>query len=343
MTPKRIGLVGFDQCRALHLAGAADALAAAFLDDGFGGRLPCYELCTIGVTLEPFCGDSGMVFTPQESLETAPPLDTIIIAGGAGLQDLKLRERIAKWVVARVNNTRRIATVCTGIYAVAPTGLLDNRHVTTHWRSGRDVSQQFPKLKVNHKRLLIKDGLFYTSTGLSAGINLSLALIEEDYGPYVARAISQDLVMYSAGREPGGDHSGRIDLNSDPIHRFGQLVGWIASNLHADLSVEVLARRACMCPNHFSRAFKSVFGTPPSEFVENLRLNEAKRRLAARHKTLRSVGEAVGFTSPQAFQRAFKRRFGVRPSSYLEVGNTALAVSSCKAPRPEEPVAVRLS
>jgi transcriptional regulator GlxA family with amidase domain len=336
MTPKRIGLIGFDQCTALHLAGPADALAAAFLDDGFGGRLPCYELCTIGVTLEPFCGDSGMVFTPQKSLETAPPLDTIIIAGGVGLQDLKLRERIAKWVGKRAKDTRRIATVCTGIYAVAPTGLLDGRQVTTHWRSARDVSQRFPKLKVNHKRLLIKDGPFYTSTGLSAGINLSLALIEEDYGPYVARAVSQDLLMYSAGREPAGDNTAKIDLNSDPIHRFGQVVGWIASNLQADLSVEVLARRACMCPNHFSRAFKSVFGSRPSEFVENLRLNEAKRRLGARHKTLRSVGESVGFTSPQAFQRAFKRRFGVRPSSYLEVSNLVLPVSSYKAPRVEE-------
>jgi transcriptional regulator GlxA family with amidase domain len=145
-------------------------------------------------------------------------------------------------------------------------------------------------------------------------MNLALALIEEDYGPHLARAVADETRIIAPAETP----TVNLDTPPRPIDRFGELVGWVMRNLDSDLSVEVLARRACMSKDTFSRAFKSVFGVPPSEFVENLRLNEARRRLAAPHRTLQTVAASVGFSSPDKFSSAFERRFGVRPHRFLE-------------------------
>ena len=313
MKVKRIGILGLDGVAALHLAGTVDALLAAALDDGYGGRLPCYQVYSIGLTSAPFQTESGMMFMPQETLQTAPELDTIIVPGGRACHDAQASAEVAAWLLGRMHQTRRIAAVCTGVYPVAATGLLDGREVTIHWRFASDLARRFPAVRVNHKKSLIKDGPFYSSTGLTAGITLALALIEEDYGPHVARAVARELTFQPQAAAAATPQP----VPSQPIDRFGDLVSWMVRNLHADLSVEALARRACMSQDHFSRAFKSVFGAPPSEFVENLRLNEAKRRLVTPGKTLNSVAASVGFTRPAAFSNAFKRRFGVRPSSLV--------------------------
>jgi transcriptional regulator GlxA family with amidase domain len=319
ITPKRIGVVGFDNVTASHLTAPADAFMSATLDTGYGGRVRCYEVCIIGLTGEPFRAESGITFTPQRTLETAPEFDTIIIPGGTGLRQPTVNSQVCDWIVSRAASTRRIAAICTGIYGLAPTALLDGREVTTHWRFAGDLSRRFPRLRIHHKRQLMRDGQFYTSTGLTAGIDLSLMLIEEDFGPQVALSVRQELVTYLA---PAPAHtvsaSAEQRASSEPTHRFAELAAWILGNLHEDLSVEALARRACICPRHFSRAFKSVFGVAPAAFVENLRLNEARRRLLIRRKTLDSVGASVGFTDAQAFRRAFERRFGKSPSRLLK-------------------------
>lgn len=322
MTPKRIGFLGFNHVIASHLTGPADAFTAAALDDGFGNRLPCYEVCTIGLNADPFSSESGMIFQTQKTLRTAPPLDTIVIPGGPGLRSAEVSQTISDWILKRFATTRRIASICTGIYGLAPTGLLDGRQVTTHWRVATDVARRFPKLRVDYKRLVVKDGPFYTSTGLTAGIDLSLALIEEDYGRQVAIAAAQELVTPLVKRELGDGICEPSSYDSQPTDRFGELVAWIIRNLNADLSVEILARRACISQRHFSRSFKSVFGTSPSEFVENLRLNEARRRLSTRQKTLKSVATSVGFKNADAFHRAFEKRFGTRPRRFTEATET---------------------
>jgi transcriptional regulator GlxA family with amidase domain len=318
MTPKRIGFLGFERFTTMHLAGPADAFAAAALEDGFSGQIPCYEVCLIGLKDGPFRSESGMIFHPAHTLETAPDLDTIIVPGGSGLRDPKVSPAVSEWILSRTNQTRRIASVCTGIYGLAPTGLLDGREVTTHWRFASDVARRFPKLRVNHKRLLVKDGFFYTSSGLSAGVDLALALVEEDYGPYVAAAVRSELVTYLTRRHANQDPLAPLEFRSQPTDRLGDLVAWMIRHLDGDLSVEALARRACICPSHFVRSFKSVFGVSPTEFVENLRLNEARRRLSKRNKTIHIVGASVGFRNPDAFRRAFERRFGVKPRSLLD-------------------------
>ncbi len=332
MAPKRIGILGFDGVTAIHIAGAADAFGAAALDDGFGGRLAGYDVQTVGISSEPFRTESGMLITPQLSFETADSFDTLVIPGGNGLRDPQIADVIAEWILTHFAETRRVATICTGIFALAPTGLLDGRRVTTHWRYASTVSKRFPKLKVDHKQRLIKDGPFYTSAGLTAAVELSLALVEEDYGPQVAQLLSRDLVMYLAQSDLE-QRGARLTVSDSepgnyPTDRFAELVGWMIRNLQGDLSVEALARRACICPSHFSKAFKSVFGSPPSEFVENLRLNEARRCLKTRRKTLHTVAGSVGFPNPDAFNRAFERRFGVRPSTCLPKARSVAALGS---------------
>jgi len=318
MNPKRIGFLGFEGVAASELVRAADVLAAATLDGGYGSRISCYHVCTIGFTSECFRAESGIAFWPDSTLETVSALDTIVIPGGDGLRRSLVCERIADWVLARVHETRRVAAIGGGIFGVAPTGLLDGREVTTHWRYANDVARCFSNLRVDPRRHLVKDGAFYTSSGAGAAIDLSLALIEEDYGRHIASVVAQEFV--SAPINGNGQHRlhNPLVFDSQPTDRFAKLIPWIMRNLHEDLSVNTLARKACMSPSHFNRAFKSVFGSAPAEFVENLRINEAKRRLAVPKRTLEIIAASVGFSDAQTFRRAFERRLGAKPRSYLK-------------------------
>ena len=350
MNPKRIGFLGFEGVAASELTHAADVLAAAALDGGYGNRISCYEISTIGFAWECFRGESGIVFWPDNTFETASELDTIVVPGGDGLRRSLASETIADWILARVNETRRVVAVGGGIYGVAPTGLLDGREVTTHWRYASDVARSFPNLRVDPRRHLVKDGAFYTSSGPSAAIDLSLALIEEDYGRHVASVVAQEFV--SAPMNGNGQHklTRRLVFDSQPADRFAELIPWIMRNLHENLSINTLARRACMSPSHFNRAFKSVFGSAPGEFVETLRINEAKRRLSVPKRTLETIAASVGFSDAQTFRRAFERRVGAKPRSYLKNSNApsiaAYANGEAALPRlrrmagAQEPVAV---
>ena len=314
MRPRRIGFLGFDGITALDLVGPMEAFAAAVVDNDQRG--PCYEVVTIGARGDRFSAESGLAFRASHTLRTAPTLDTLIIPGGSGLRRSETNAVVAEWIIRHAPRIRRIASVCTGIYGLAPTGLLDGRRVATHWRFVRDVSQRFPKLIVDPKALFLKDGPFYTSAGITAGIDLSLALIEEDNGPSVALSVARELVVYF--KRPGGQeqYSEPLQFQVESTDRFADLVAWASRHLQHDLSVTVLADRAGLCPRHFSRRFKSSFGTTPAAFVESLRLDEARHRLSTGDRAIEAVARSVGFSSADAFRRAFERRFEVTPGSY---------------------------
>ncbi len=350
MNPKLVGFLGFEGVIASDLTRAADVFAGATLDGGYGNRISCYQISVVGVTSACFRAESGIVFWPDSTLETASELDTIIIPGGDGLRRRRVGEKIADWLLARANHTRRVGAIGGGIHGVAPTGLLDGREVTTHWRYASDVARCFPNLRVDPKRHLVRDGAFYTSSGSGAATDLSLALIEEDYGRHVASVVAQEFV--SAPTNGNGSHKLPVPLvfDSQTTDRFAELIPWIMRNLHEDLSVNALARRACMSPSHFNRAFKNVFGSAPGEFVENLRINEAKRRLSVPKRTLETIAASVGFSDAQTFRRAFERRLGAKPRSYLKninatsipsSGNGKPALSRTeRVPDPPEAVAI---
>jgi transcriptional regulator GlxA family with amidase domain len=222
MNPKRIGFLGFEGVAASELTRAVDVFAAATLDGGYGNRISCYQICTVGFGSEYFRAESGIAFRSDSTLETAPELDAIIVPGDGGLRRSLICERIADWILARVNQTRRVAAIGAGIYGVAPTGLLDGREVTTHYRYASDVARCFPNLRVDPRRHLVKDGAFYTSSGPHAAVDLALALIEQDYGRHVALAAAQKFVTPSANGNGQHKLPSPLVFDSQPADRFAE-------------------------------------------------------------------------------------------------------------------------
>lgn len=314
--PLRVGLLGFEGLMALDLVGPIDAFTSASAEGSNGEMVSCYEVVVIGLTGRPFTSESGVVFKPHKTIKTAPPLDTLIIPGGKGLRVPETQKKAADWISSRAPTTRRVATVCTGTFGLAATGLLDGRCVTTHWRQAEELAKRFPELKVDPNALYLKDGKFYTCAGITAGIDLSLALIEEDFGPRVALSVARELVVYL--KRPGGQEqfSEHLQFQTHSSDRFADLAAWIQGHLRQDLSAEALAERAFLSARHFTRRFKEVFGTTPAAFVEDVRLREARERLTMPDQTIESVANSVGFKSGDAFRRAFQRRYGLQPSSY---------------------------
>ena len=201
------------------------------------------------------------------------------------------------------------------MYGLAASGCSTDA-VSTHWRFARDLAQRFPALKVDAGPLFVKDGAFYTSAGITAGIDLSLALIEEDFGPSVALSVARELVVYL--KRPGGQaqYSEPLQFQTQSADRMADIASWIVANLHKDLSVETLATRARLCPRQFTRRFKQAFGTTPAAFIESTRIDEARRRLAGYHGSVERVASSVGFHSDDVFRRTFERRLGITPSAY---------------------------
>jgi len=316
MKPLRVGLIGYDGVQALDIIGPSDAFTIAEIESDNGQRRPCYEVIVIGITNKPFRAESGIYFQPHTTLRNAPTLDTLIIPGGRGARIGQSSSLIAKWISSRAKRIRRIASVCTGVYALAPTGLLDGRRVTTHWRFANDVARRFPKLNVDHDALFLKDGPFYTAGGITASVDLALALIEEDYGPRVALAVARELVVFLKRSGGQKQYSEPLEFQINSTDRFADLASWMVEHMRGDLSLAALAKRVCLSPRHFVRRFKQAFGGTPAAFVENLRLDEARRRLSERTQTIENVASSVGFQSDDVFRRAFQRRFGVKPSSY---------------------------
>jgi transcriptional regulator GlxA family with amidase domain len=316
MRPLRVGLIGYDGVQALDIIGPSDAFSIATAENETGKTRPCYEVIVIGLTGKPFRAESGVVIQPQTSLRNAPALDTVIIPGGRGARIGQPSERIAKWIATRAKRIRRIASVCTGVYALARTGLLDGRKVTTHWRFANELARRFPQLKVDHDSLFLKDGPFYTSGGITASVDLALALIEEDYGPRVALSVARELVVFLKRSGGQKQYSEPLEFQINSADRFSDLASWMVEHVRSDLSLDALAKRVYLSPRHFARRFKQAFGGTPAAFVENLRLDEARRRLTERTQTIENVATSVGFKSDDAFRNAFIRRFGVKPSTY---------------------------
>ena len=316
ITPKKIGFIGFPGLVSVDLAGPAEVFSTARIEQSDHTRVPGYEIVTLAASNQPFTADSGLIFKPNTTFKNAPPLDTIIIPGGLSLRDPSISRPISEFVRQRASRTRRIVSICTGLYGLAATGLLGGRRVTTHWRFTRDIASRYPNLRVDHNTLFIKDGPFYTSAGATAGIDLALSLIEEDYGTRISLGVARDLVVYlkrSGGQE---QYSEPLQFQMTSISRLSELTTWVLSHLTEDLSVEALAAKACLCSRQFGRRFKTEVGTTPAEFVERARVDEARRRLSTTDNTIENIAASVGFKSTDVFRRTFERRLGIRPTEF---------------------------
>lgn len=308
-------MIGFDQMTALDLTGPVEVFATA---GKLAGKEPAYALTVLGSGGRPFTSESGLSFRPHGALEDALHADTIIVPGGAGLRAPEIAAPVIRFLKSRFGCTRRMVSICTGIYAFGEAGLLDGRRATTHWQFVADVQKRYPKATLVPDAIYLRDGSFYSSAGVTAGIDLALHLVEEDLGERIALAVARELVVYV--KRPGGQlqFSEPLQFQVRAVDRFADLARWMIGNLQEDLSVNALADRAGMSARHFSRVFTATFGLPPAEYVERLRLDEARRRLPSPHQTVDSVAASVGYASADTFRRAFERRFGIAPSLYRE-------------------------
>jgi transcriptional regulator GlxA family with amidase domain len=242
-------------------------------------------------------------------------ITTLFVTGGDGVIAASKRARTIEFVQAVADRGCRVVSVCSGTYILAEAGLLNGRRATTHWRRSRHFSEQFPAVKLEPERVFVQDGHIWTSAGVSAGIDVALAIIADDYGEGLAREVARQLVIYY--RRSGGQpqFSELLKLKS-PTERFRSLLLWIRQNLNMDLTVDVLAAQANMSQRHFTRAFLSETGETPAKVVERLRLEVASERIRGSSEPIELVASATGFRDPERMRRAFIRVFGHPPRSH---------------------------
>jgi transcriptional regulator GlxA family with amidase domain len=261
----------------------------------------------------PVRSSSGVELTAR-GLRSAGAISTLIVAGGEGVDVAVRSKRTLAFVRAAAKRGVRIASVCSGTYFLAEAGLLDGRRATTHWRRTRHFVSTYPKVRLEPDRIFVREGEIWSSAGISAGIDLALAMVAEDFGEEIAQQTARQLVLYH--RRSGGQSqfSSLLELKA-PTGRFGPLVTWAREHLDEPLTVEHLAERAGMSSRHFTRAFIAETGTTPSKAVERLRIEEAQQRVQSSSEAIEGVARSTGFRDPERMRRAFIRAFGQPPQS----------------------------
>ncbi len=304
---RTIGFLIFPDFQLLDAAGpiAAFEIAGRFAGGG-------YRLVVLAEDAGLVPSSSGAAMQ-AEALSGAPMLDTLIVSGGDGTRRAPTK-RMVDFVRETARSARRVTSVCSGAYILAEAGLLDGRRATTHWLRGPDFARRYPKVTLEADRIFVKDGPIWTSAGISAGIDLSLALIAEDHGEAIARRTAEMLVVYY--RRPGGQSQFSSLLAMDQGHgRFASLLSWARERLAEPLNVERLADQAGMSPRHFARAFVAETGVTPARSVERLRVEVARERVEAGAEPIDRIAKATGFGDPERMRRAFLRAFGQPPQS----------------------------
>lgn len=314
--PRRIGILLFDAVTTLDVTGPMDVFASVSAHD-FSDTSP-YEIMTIGLTDLRCRTEAGLILEASCLHEDMPALDTLIVPGGSGLRKPEINKLASDLISKHAADIRRIVSVCTGIFAIAPTGLLDGRRVTTHWRFAEQVRAAFPELVLEQDRIYVRDDKFYTSAGVTAGIDLALALVEEDLGIHSALNAARELVVYM--RRAGGQDQFSEPLRFQHASRdaLANVFQYITAHLKGDLSVSILAQQAFLSERQFSRRCQDVFGMTPASLVTEIRLDAARHYLLQANTTLARIADSVGFSSADVFRRAFVRRFGITPSDYRQ-------------------------
>jgi len=261
-------------------------------------------------------------------------VDTLFIAAGAGTR-VPADPVLLAWLREMARQTRRVCSVCTGAFLLANAGLLNGRRATTHWRYVENFAQQYPGVSWERDPIWVQDGNIYTSAGISAGMDLALALIEEDYGNALAVAVARRMVIFL--RRPGSQAQFSVALAAQAAKRTGlrDLQVWIAENLTKDLSIEVLAQRAAMSPRNFVRVFARELGNTPARYVEQVRVEAARTQLASTDDSMDAIADRCGFSSAELLRRCFLRHFKIPPRQYRKHMHPPAATPGASAGRAE--------
>ncbi|MBV6322329.1 GlxA family transcriptional regulator [Duganella violaceipulchra] len=312
----RVVLLAYDDMNLLDLCGPLQALATA--SKRHTGKGPAlYETIVASA-------DGGMVTTsaglPVMTVSIASldglVIDTLIAPGGCKGQEYYAPPTLVNWIVRQAPLVRRLCSVCTGAFLLAAAGQLDGKRATTHWEWVNRLQSQYPGINIDADKIFIQDGSVWSSAGVSAGIDLTLALIEEDYGHHVAIETARQLVMFI--KRTGGQSQFSVPLAAQAHEggRFDGLHAWVAANLHENLSVERLAEKAGMTPRTFARTYASQSGRTPARMVEAMRLEAACRALEKTMLPLKAIAANTGYVEEQNLRRVFQRQLGVSPSQY---------------------------
>jgi transcriptional regulator GlxA family with amidase domain len=318
---RRVAMLAYPDIQILDVTGPLEVFSrtSRYLRDQGLRKDDAYSVEIIALERGPFEASSGLrLYADHGFAEVGRGIDTLLIAGGLGTSRFHKHPGLRRWIQKQAGYVRRLASVCTGAFFLAEAGLLKGRHATTHWASCEALAREYPGVFVESDRLFIREGSIYTAAGVTAGIDLALALVEEDLGRETALAVARQLVMFL--RRPGGQaqFSAQLAVQMAEREPLRELQAFILDHPSADLSVEKLARRVAMSPRNFARVFTRELGTTPARFINAVRVETARRLLEETSEDLETICAQSGLGSTESMRRAFIRSVGVAPGQYRE-------------------------
>lgn len=311
MPQRTVLLVLFDGVQSLDVTGPLEVFAGAEL------HTPgTYRMRTASLDGGPVRTSSGLTLVPDQDLADAPAPHTLLVPGGQGTRRPARDPRLTDWLREHGPRAQRLVSVCTGAVLLAEAGLLDGRRATTHWAYCDKLARDHPSVEVDPDPIFVRDGHVFTSAGVTSGIDLALALVEEDLGREVALTIARHLVVFL--RRPGNQAQFSAQLAAQTARRepLREVQQWITEHPDGDLAVESLAARAALSPRHFARAFQAETGMTPGRYVDRVRLEHARRLLEDTADGIEEISRASGYGTPEAMRRAFVRTLGTAPAEY---------------------------
>lgn len=313
--PREIEVVAFPSVQLLDVTGPVQVFASAndFAIEA-GGEAP-YSIRVVAASGDSVTASAGIALAVTPLPPVNAPLDTLIIAGGQGIDAAAKDGALVDWIRDRADHTRRIASVCTGAFLLAATGLLNGKRAATHWSVCAELASRFPAVRVESEPIFVRDESIWTSAGVTSGIDLALALVEEDLGRAAALAVARYLVVFL--KRPGGQAQFSTMLSLQAAEdEFGALHDWISDHLAENISLAVMARRAGMSERSFSRRYAETTGMTPGRAVEQLRVEAARRLLLESRLPLKRISRRCGFGSEETMRRSFMRLLEVSPQDY---------------------------
>ncbi|GMM92553.1 GlxA family transcriptional regulator [Qipengyuania sp. MTN3-11] len=298
----------------LEISGVMDA----FHEANFEGAAPSYALCVVAEDEDAIRCASGLRIVPDRTIASArEACDTFVVTGSYGVPE-RPSDRVIEWIREHAMMARRHGAVCTGTFLLGDAGLIEGHRVTTHWDYVKELAARNPTAEIDVDAIFVRDGPLFTSAGVTAAIDLTLALIEEDHGRELALAIARHMVMYL--KRPGGQSQFSTPLAAQSTRRtpVARAQQWAAEHPEAELSIAALANRAAMSPRNFARVFREETGITPAEFVARLRIDTARRLLEETQLPLTEVARAAGLGTAASARRAFLRRLGITMREYRE-------------------------
>jgi transcriptional regulator GlxA family with amidase domain len=310
---RRVLILAFDGVQSLDVTGPLEVFSAA-------GRIAGdpYRVEIVAPDAAPIKTGSGLAIVPDRAIASVRgPIDTLLVAGGR-VEDVARDARVTGWLARAAGRSRRVGSVCSGAFILAAAGLLDGRCAATHWANSDQLATLFPRVDVDPDAIYVRDGDVWTSAGVTAGMDLALALVEEDLGRETALETARWLVVYA--RRSGGQSQFSSHLRAQLADRepLRELQAWLPDHLGEDLPVERLAERAYMSPRNFARAFRRELGMTPAAYVETLRVDAARLRLESTGEKIEAIARECGFGTVETMRRAFHRRLGVGPADYRQ-------------------------